>query len=370
MRVQTPPLLAPSTQIKPPRSQRWRIRAAGRWDATIAPGGGEVQLAQTIAQLAAAGYDARQWRPWEDPLADFDLLHLFGASPEYLPLIRPLQNAGKQVVLSPIAWHAPETYWHDAQPFPRRVAALAKHYARRQLPTLPDWRRQLYSSVDLLLPNSQAEAEQLLKLYGVQPRRIQVVPNGAAPHFHTATPDRFIDRYGISNFVLVPGRIEPRKNQLRLLAALRGSGLPVVVLGDPVPQHADYSQQCRRAADGHVIFLPRIAPADPLLASAFAAARCLVLPSLFETPGLVALEAALQGLPLVLPTWGSACEYFGPLATYVTPTDLRQLRAATLHAFTQPRSPQLVDLVLQNFTWQRVAQRTLTAYDTLVKAPA
>ena len=34
---------------------------------------------------------------------------------------------------------------------------------------------------------------------------------------------------------------------------------------------------------------------DPLLASAYAAARVFALPSWFETPGLAALEAALAG---------------------------------------------------------------------------
>jgi len=354
-----------AASVQPTFVGRWRVRAAGRFDALASPGGGEMQLEQTIAHLATTGLDARRWRPWEDRLDDFDLLHLFGSTPPSLPLVQQFQRAGKRIVLSPIVWHAPETYWRDTQSLPRRLAALAKHQLRRRWPTLPDWRRQLYCVADLLLPNSQAEADQLIHLYGVDPRKIHVVPNGAPARFAQATPEPFIDRFGISDFVLVPGRIEPRKNQLRLLASLRGTGLPVVVLGDPVPQHAGYTAHCRRAADRQVRFISRIDPGDPLLASAFAAARCLVLASHFETPGLVALEAALQGLPLVLPRNGSAREYFGPLATYVDPRDSVELRSSVLRAFSQSRSPQLAQLVQQNFTWQRIAELTQAAYDTL-----
>ena len=42
-------------------------------------------------------------------------------------------------------------------------------------------------------------------------------------------------------------------------------------------------------------WLGRLDHHDPLLASAYAAARVFALPSWFETPGLAALEAALAG---------------------------------------------------------------------------
>ena len=58
---------------------------------------------------------------------------------------------------------------------------------------------------------------------------------------------------------------------------------------------------------------------DPLLASAYAAARVFALPCWFETPGLAALEAALAGCAVVITPYGSTREYFGDLVEYARP---------------------------------------------------
>ena len=91
-----------------------------------------------------------------------------------------------------------------------------------------------------------------------------------------------------------------------------------------------------------------------------------MLASWFETPGLVALEAAMQGVPLVLPSRGCAREYFGAWADYVSPDDLRGIRRVTLAALGQPRSAELARMVRRRYTWQAAAQATREAYEKLV----
>lgn len=113
-------------------------------------------------------------------------------------------------------------------------------------------------------------------------------------------------------------------------------------------------------------FVEAIAHADPLLASAYAACGCLVLASWYETPGLVALEAAMTGVPLVLPQTGSAREYFGELASYVSPDDPRQIRQAVLAALARGRSPQLAALVRNHFSWRAAALATRGAYEEIL----
>jgi len=135
------------------------------------------------------------------------------------------------------------------------------------------------------------------------------------------------------------------------------------VLGDPVPGHEAYFRACRRAAGPHVWFAGRVPHDSSLLASAYAACGCLALTSWFETPGLVALEAGMSGVPLVLPWGGSAPEYFGDLAQYVRPADRAGIRRAVLTALGQPRSPRLAELVRSQFTWRNVALATQAAYE-------
>jgi glycosyltransferase involved in cell wall biosynthesis len=193
-----------------------------------------------------------------------------------------------------------------------------------------------------------------------------VVPNGADERFAEADAEPFAKLVGGRNFVLYAGRIEPRKNQLGFLQAMRGTGTAVVVLGDAVPGHEEYLVRCRRAAGERVRFVPRIDHDDPLLASAYAACGCLVLASRFETPGLAALEAGMSGVPLVLPKAGSAREYFGEMADYVAADDSAAIRRATLAALGRGRSVSLAEHVRRRYSWRAVAEATRNAYEKVV----
>ena len=125
------------------------------------------------------------------------------------------------------------------------------------------------------------------------------MPNGVLPSVGSASPEFFFRRCGTFPFVLSVGRIEPRKNTLGLIQAAGRLELPLVIVGEAPPGFERYEVECRRAADDRAIWLGRLEHDDPLLASAYAAARVFALPSWFETPGLAALEAALAGCSVV-----------------------------------------------------------------------
>jgi glycosyltransferase involved in cell wall biosynthesis len=343
-----------------------KVFLAGKLTAMASPGGGETQLLAMARSLPQVDIDARLWRPWEHQLAEADCLHLMGSVPSHLEVVAAARRLRVPVVLSTIAWFDLANVWREPQPLWRQVAAGGRFLARAACPSLPSWRRRLYHSVDLLLPNSQREAEQLIRYFGVPAEQIHIVPNGAEERFAQASPLPFARRAGSRNFVLYAGRIEPRKNQLGFLRAMRDTEVPIIVLGDVVPGYESYRDACRRVAGENVKFIDHIDHADPLLASAYAACSCLVLASWFETPGLVALEAGMQGVPLVLPARGSAREYFGDSADYVEPNDLVGIRQAVLRAVERPRDPELARLVQQRYTWKAAAQATRAAYEKVV----
>jgi len=340
----------------------WQIAAAGPPTAWEAPGGGEVQLSATMDALRRRGVDARPWRPWEESLAHFDCLHLFGSVREHLLLIEAARRQGVAVALSPVAWFDWRNCLRQPGSFWARWSAAARFGLRAAWPRVHSWRRRLYHAVDVLLPNSHAEAEQLARYFGVPMNRIHVTPNGAEPRLADADPGPFRKLVGLSQFVLCPGRIEPRKNQLGLIEAMQGTGVTLVLLGDAVPGHEDYLAACRRTGGDEVIHVPRVDHDDPMLASAYAAAGCLALCSWFETPGLAALEAALTGCPLVLPRAGSAEEYFGELAAYVEPDDRDGIRDAVIDALAGGRSELLASHVRHYLTWDTTAEITVEAY--------
>jgi glycosyltransferase involved in cell wall biosynthesis len=328
-----------------------------------APGGGENQLVQTGRHLEGQGVRVRLFAPWTDRLEAARLLHLFGMSREGLELARVARSRGVRVVLSPICWFEPRAL---AALAPGRAAAardLAKWALRMAAPSWPGWRRALLSLADAILPNSRAEARQLVRLFGADPARVHVVANGVSPRFASATPERFRALHGPGEFVLFAGRVEPRKNVLGLIRAVRSLGRPLVVLGAPPPGHEAYAAACRRAGEGGVRWLGACAHDEPMLASAYAAARVFALPSWFETPGLAALEAALGGCAVVITPFGCTREYFGTRAEYARPDRPAAIRRAIECAWAKGADPLLASEIGTRYLWSSVARHTAEVYD-------
>lgn len=327
-----------------------------------APGGGEMQLMQTGRHLEARGVAVRPMNPWTDRLEDARLLHLFGMAPDGLALARVARERRVPIVLSPICWFEPRALAALAGGAARGALDLALWTARRVTRWRVGWRAELLALADRLLPNSETEAEQLVRLFGVDRRRVAVVPNGVDERFAQAEAATFREDFGAEEFVLYVGRVEPRKNVLGLVRAAVRTGLRLVVIGDAVPGQAAYRRTCERAGGRLVSWWPRMDHDDPRLASAYAAARVFALPSWFETPGLAALEAALAGGRLVLTPYGSTREYFGTMAVYARPGRPAELADRLTHAWQAPAHPGLMRHVRERYTWPVVARRTAEAY--------
>jgi hypothetical protein len=173
-----------------------------------------------VRSLPTADVAARLWRPWEDSLAEADCLHLFGTAQELLPVVEAAHRQNVAVVLSPMAWFGPGKPAAGPQPLRRKVAAWAELVGRSVCPRLSSWRRHLYEAVDLLLPNSNAEAQQIMRDFRIAAKQIRVVPYGADPRFATADPELFRRLFNLRDFVLCAGPIEPRNHQLAFLWAM------------------------------------------------------------------------------------------------------------------------------------------------------
>jgi glycosyltransferase involved in cell wall biosynthesis len=329
------------------------------------PGGGEVQLAQTARHLADRGVPVRPFCPWRDRLEDARLLHLFGMSRDGLELARIAKSRGVPIVLSPICWFQPRALWTLATSRAEGASNLAKWATRAFIPRLPSWRRELLALCDRILPNSRAEADQLVGLFGADRDRVRIVPNGVDLRFAAADPSQFRDAFGDESFVLYCGRVEPRKNVLGLIRAVSQLGRRLAIFGDPVPGHEEYARVCVRAGEGRALWHPRLDHDDPLLESAYAVARVFALPSWFETPGLAALEAGLAGTAVVITPFGCAREYFGELAHYARPDRPRELARAIDRAWELGADPALRERIAARYSWSTVARITAEAYDEI-----
>ena len=331
------------------------------------PGGGETQLLQTGRHLEDLGVPVRLFSAWTDRLEKARLLHLFGMSREGLELGPDRESAGRAGgALADRVVRARRTGRPRDQPGPpsRGRGGLLSAAGRAGH---SNWRRELLLLADAVLPNSSSEARQLVRLFGIPRHSIRVVPNGVLPSRGTASPELFRDRFDSGPFVLFVGRIEPRKNPLGLIRAIRAVDLPLVVIGDAPPGCERYWLECRRAGGERVCWLGRLDHDDPLLASAYAAARVFALPSWFETPGLAALEAALAGCSVVITPFGSTRDYFGDLVEYARPDRALEIERAIVKCWNGAPDSRLARLVATRYLWPEVAQATAEVYDQVAR---
>ncbi|PXW46877.1 hypothetical protein DFO54_104281 [Erwinia sp. AG740] len=135
-------------------------------------------------------------------------------------------------------------------------------------------------------------------------------------HMKPASRALFPELYGIRDYALWIGLIEPRKNQLSIIEPLRKKGIPLVLVGKY--RDSAYYEECRKAGGDNVMFIESLPQRSEIVRSAFQNALFYVELSL-EPAGLSALEAGLSGCRLLLSDSGWSREHFLDHAEYVDP---------------------------------------------------
>jgi D-inositol-3-phosphate glycosyltransferase len=162
---------------------------------------------------------------------------------------------------------------------------------------------------DVILANSTDEVDQLQTLYGAHPERIALVPPGV-DHAFFSPGDRAGARraLGIGDHpvLLFAGRIQPLKGlgvAVGALAELHRPDAELVVVGGPsgLDGEAELRLALELARRLGVHQQVRLVPPQPhhLLSTYYRAADVVLVPSRSESFGLVALEAAACGVPVV-----------------------------------------------------------------------
>jgi len=304
------------------------------------PGGGEIQLLRSKQALEALGVEVLLFDPWRPQFESVDVVHYYSVQGGSMNFCDYVKNVGLPLLISPVLWLTEEN--------------------RTQFPMGEI--HDLLVRCDRILPNSQAECDQLAEAFGIDAEKFSVVFNGVDPRFGVpADPLLFRRRFGIeAPFLLNVANIEPRKNQRLLAQVARQMEVDLILLGKT--RDREYLEDCLAAGGNRVRYVGHLDHADPLLKSAYAACEVFVLPSLLETPGLAALEAASQGAKMVVTREGSTEEYFEDHVTYVDPLDARSLRHAIQRQWSSGADEQLRDRVLTHFTWTAAGKALVDAY--------
>ncbi len=310
------------------------------------PGGGEIQLLRCRESLAALGVDVTLYDPWRPQFGSADVVHYFSVQGGSMNFCDYVKRTGLPLLISPILWLTTE----NRSRFPLGEI------------------RDLLHLCDHILPNSEAERDQLSATFEIDPAKFTVVYNGVDPEFGVlGDPNAFRERFDVQGpFLLNVANVEPRKNQRLLARVARRMDVDLVLVGHV--RDDSYMDACRTDGGARVRHVGYLDHDSPLLKSAYRACEVFVLPSQLETPGLAALEAAAQGARVVITSEGATGEYFESLAVYADPASDESLRTAIESQWAAPRSDDLRRHVLDNFTWSHAGRALVDAYQRTLLA--
>lgn len=169
--------------------------------------------------------------------------------------------------------------------------------------------RHLFSNADAIVTCNPREAELIRERH--PDRRVMVQPHGVPAakfaHDHRTSALAAFPMIEGRQVLLMPGRIDPVKNQDFLVAQMAALAqrhpCALLVLAGPVTDQA-YGEalQARIEREGlqqKVLLAGRLPTGDARLIGLLQEARAVLLPSLSETFGLVILEAWAAGTPAI-----------------------------------------------------------------------
>jgi glycogen(starch) synthase len=232
----------------------------------------------------------------------------------------------------------------------------------------------LANTSDAVITCSRTMRDEVRTLFGIS--AAHVVPNGIEPA-EWQRPEFETARISAENADAHPllaytGRVEWEKGVQTLVSAMPAlrrahPGIRLLVAGRGSYLDHVQRQAAHLGLDGSVKFLGWVSEED--LRAIVAAADLAVAPSLYEPFGLIALEAAAIGTPLVVSRTGGLAEFADDdqRALTFTPGDPDSLEQAVSTALADPRTTheraeRARETVLADHDWRDLARQTTDVY--------
>ena len=239
---------------------------------------------------------------------------------------------------------------------------------------------QAVGGAQRLIACSEYMRGHLADVFGVDERRISVIPNGvdvAPPSPRDLTAVRAGLATPAERLILLAGRLVYEKGFQLAIEALPGlvdrlGPVRLVIAGAGIHEPALRAAVADRGLGERVTFLGWVGAGR--LADLYAVADVCVVPSLYEPFGLVALEAMARGCPCVAADTGGLREIVpdGEVGLRFTAGDASSLAAAVERILGDGRlRARLVAAACEHvggFSWAAVAARTAGVYRELCAA--
>jgi glycosyltransferase involved in cell wall biosynthesis len=336
-------------------------------------GGDLMQLYKTGEAVSKEGIKVEYSSDQNKNLNGYDVVHIFN-SPRFEETERFFANAkkyNKPIAFSTIYWSKDElavgvaknrsvdfiyqNFGIEVAKRYRKIAKSIQNIGRKDSSVkIEKW---LFEKADILLPNSKGEMIEIEKSYRIK-NNFVVVRNAVDSGLFLKQPSG--DR---ENYVLSVGRIERRKNTLKLIEACNQLSLNLTLIGG-YDTNDEYALECldkiKAYGQTHIHNIEQ-----KELANYYYKAKVHAIVSWYETPGLASLEAACGGCSIVSTDRGSTKEYFGTDATYCNPFSLESIVKAISLAMAKPPKPALRKKIISQYNWEGAASDTIKGYNQI-----
>jgi D-inositol-3-phosphate glycosyltransferase len=255
----------------------------------------------------------------------------------------------------------------------------------------PTWRDRAEAEVigcsDAICVSCPEEERQFRRLYGDPAGRIEIVPP-AVEHAFFAPGDRAGARRAVGlpvdrPIVLFVGRIQPLKAPdvaIRALAELGRRDAELVIVGGASGTDGDVEVALAHRLIDELGLADRVRLVEPqphhILSSYYRAADVVIVPSRSESFGLVALEAAACGTPVVASAVGGLLNivHDGVTGLLVEGRDPARFARALRQVLDDPAAAATMGAAAavraRRFTWSFTAARLRRLYADLAMRPA
>jgi D-inositol-3-phosphate glycosyltransferase len=243
---------------------------------------------------------------------------------------------------------------------------------------------------DRIIAATPAEMAQLQWLYQAEVRKVVIIPPGVdLSRFYPIPPDEAKEFIGVApceQVLLFVGRIEPLKGidtLIEAIAIMRQRNVFVclsVIGGDSdISQEDSGSEMTRLQAlrerynlQDLIAFLGK--RAQDTLPYYYSAAKAVVVPSHYESFGMVALEAMACGTPVVASQVGGLAFLVQDGVTgFTVPVDEPQalaerLTTLTTNADLRDQMGKQAAAFAQGYGWNHIASQIVKVYDEVLEA--
>ncbi|MCT4204177.1 glycosyltransferase family 4 protein [Elizabethkingia anophelis] len=227
---------------------------------------------------------------------------------------------------------------------------------------------------DLIIAISEQTKKDIMEYFKTPESKIKVIYQTCHEAFKQSFSKEELTAVKIKfklpeRFILNVGTVEERKNLFSVVKAIKGTNIPLVVVG----RETKYSQRIRRfiaqnEMEGQVYFLTNVNMTE--LAQIYQLADVFIYPSLYEGFGIPVIEALFSKTPVITSNVSCLPEAGGPDSLYVNPTNTEDIKSKVLHLWENPdegkRRAENSFQFVQKFNEKEIAEEVMNVYKELI----